>query len=156
MLKGEKKRKGIAGKGQLNDRVINTLQNYYGIKKVIASIHHCSENDNMGERHKFSPSNEKTWCIYQRDEFTAESTYKSSINIPKNIFDLISPIFLHSDLGRDSLLERCLDGQTQNCSEALNQLIWKRCPKDIFVGKIIIEIGVSSAILSFNEGNAGS
>ena len=59
-----------------------------------------------------------------RDKITGESTYKSSINIPKNIIDLISPIFSHSDLGSDSQLERCLHGQTQNCNEALNQLIW--------------------------------
>ena len=30
--------------------------------------------------------------------------------------------------------------------------IWKRCPKDVYVGQQILEIGVSSAILSFNEG----
>ena len=65
----------------------------------------------------------KTWCRYQRDKITGESTDKSSINIPKNIIDLISPIFSHSDLGSDSQLERCLHGQTQNCNEALNQLI---------------------------------
>ena len=53
-----------------------------------------------------------------------ESTYQSSINIPKNIIDLILPIFPHSDLGSDSQLERCLHSQTQNCNEALNQLIW--------------------------------
>ena len=95
------------------------------MKKAIAAIvHHCSDNDNMDERRKFCPCNEKTWCRYQRDNITGESTYKSSINIPKNIIDLISPIFSQSDLGSDSQLERCLQGQTQNCNEALNQLIW--------------------------------
>ena len=95
------------------------------MKKVIAAIvHHCSDNDNMDERRKFCSCTEKTWCRYQRDKITGESTYKSYINIPKNIIDLISPIFSHSDLGSDSQLERCLHGQTQNCNEALNQLIW--------------------------------
>ena len=67
LLKDETKRKGIADKGLLNDRVINTLQNYYGMsirpnkedlygmKKAIAAIvHHCSENDNMDERISFA------------------------------------------------------------------------------------------------------
>ena len=126
------------------------------MKKAIAAIvHHCSDNDNMDERHKFCRCNEKHGVDIKEIKLLGKAPIISNINIPKNICDLTSPIFSHSDLGSDLLLERCLHGQTQNCNEALNQLIWKRCPKDVFVGKITIEIGVSSAILSFNEGNAG-
>ena len=53
---------------------------------------------------------------------------------------------------KDSLLEKCLHGKTQNVNEALNGLI---CPKDVFVSKNVIEIGVSSAIIHFNDGCAG-
>ena len=56
---------------------------------------------------------------------------------------------------KDSLLEKCLHGKTQNVNEALNDLIWKRCPKDAFVSKNVIEIGVSSAVIHFNDGCTG-
>ena len=40
-------------------------------------------------------------------------------------------------------------------NEALNQIIWKRVPKDVFVGGITLDIGVSSAIISYNDGFSG-
>ena len=40
-------------------------------------------------------------------------------------------------------------------NEALNNIIWKRCPKDTFVSRQVIEMGVSSAVISFNSGNQG-
>ena len=48
-----------------------------------------------------------------------------------------------------------MDGETQNVNEALNQLIWKKCPKDVYVGKQTLEIGVASAVISFNDGAVG-
>ena len=30
--------------------------------------------------------------------------------------------------------------------------MWKRCPKDVFVGRTTLEIGVASEIISFNDG----
>ena len=50
---------------------------------------------------------------------------------------------------------RCLHGKTQNNSEALNSLIWKRVPKDVFVGRETVEMGVSSAVIHFNDGVNG-
>ena len=55
------------GEGQLNDRTINTLQNYYRMaihqnnelyqmkKSVAAVVHHCSEAKSMDEQHQFCP-----------------------------------------------------------------------------------------------------
>ena len=60
------------------------------------------------------------------------------------------PIF--KDLGVDALLQKCLHGKTQNPNESLNQIIWKRYPKDIFVERTALSIVVSSAVLSFNDG----
>ena len=31
-------------------------------------------------------------------------------------------------------------------------MIWKRCPKDVYVGQQTLELGISSAVISFNEG----
>ena len=55
-------------------------------------------------------------------------------------------------LSDDKLLERCLHGKTQNNNECLNGVIWKRCSKDVYVGQQTLEMGVNSAVISFNEG----
>ena len=49
-----------------------------------------------------------------------------------------------------------MDGLTQNNNESLNALIWKKCPKDVYVSRNIIEIGVASAVLEFNNGTQGT
>ena len=50
---------------------------------------------------------------------------------------------------------KCLDGLTQNNNESLNTLIWKKCPKDVHVTTNIIETGVASAVLEFDNGTQG-
>ena len=50
---------------------------------------------------------------------------------------------------------KCLHGQTQNANEALNLIIWTRCPKNIFVNRSTLEIGINSAIIHFNNGSIG-
>ena len=48
--------------------------------------------------------------------------------------------------------KKCLDGKTQNNNESINNLIWKICPKDVYVGRTVLEIGTASAVINFNEG----
>ena len=67
----------------------------------------------------------------------------------------MKPIFSHADLGSDTLLGRCLDGETQNANESLNGVIWKRCPKDVYVGSFTLKVAVASAVISFNDGLSG-
>jgi hypothetical protein len=64
--------------------------------------------------------------------------------------EAIKPIF--RDLAKPDLLSKCLHGKTQNVNEALNQLIWKRCPKDLFVGSKTVEMGVADAVATYNDG----
>ena len=45
-------------------------------------------------------------------------------------------------------------GKTQN-KESINNLIWKRCLKDVYVGSTVLEIGTASAVINFNEGFQG-
>ena len=73
--------------------------------------------------------------------------------IPRAVKLKITPIF--EDLSKDELLERCLHGNTQNNNEAINAIIWKKLPKDIFVGRKMLEIGISSAVINFNDGACG-
>ena len=58
-------------------------------------------------------------------------------------------------LSDNKLLERCMHGKTQNNNECLNSVVWKRCPKDIFVGFHTLQMGVCSAIIGFNDGISG-
>ena len=77
------------------------------------------------------------------------------LTIPEAVAKVIKPIFSFTDLAADDLLARCVDGETQNANEALNQVIWKRLPKDVFVGRSTLEIGVYSAIIGYNDGYEG-
>ena len=48
-----------------------------------------------------------------------------------------------------------LHGQTQNPNEALNQIIWNKIPKQVCVVRMVLEIGINSAIIEYNDGAAG-
>ena len=69
--------KHLTGKGRMTDKVINTLQNYYGMairqnkgklysmkKSVAALIHHCSVNDDGEKSHKYCPIAKDSWCKF--------------------------------------------------------------------------------------------
>ena len=77
---------------------------------------------------------------------------KLIIGLPNVVRDAIKPIFM--DLSDDNLFEKCLHGQTQN-NKSLNGVIWKRFPKDVFVGRSTLEMGVTSAVKSFNDRQSG-
>ena len=73
--------------------------------------------------------------------------------MPGFVRDAIKPVFM--DLGDNNIFKKCLHGQTQNNNESLNGVIWKRCPKDVFVGQSTLEMGVASAVINFNHGQSG-
>ena len=52
-------------------------------------------------------------------------------------------------------MKKCLHGETQNSNEALNSIIWNKCPKNVYVGRPVLEMGVHAAVLEFNEGSYG-
>ena len=163
--------KTMSGCGRLTDKAINKMQNYYGMairqnsaaawggdrkkalynmkKSVLAVLWHCTDKAVMEERHKFCPRNEESWCKY----WQKKSDYKSSVNLPEVIHEELLPIFM--SLRADDLLSRCLDGTTQNPNEAFNHIVWKKCPKDTFVSKKVLDIGVASAVIHFNDGFGG-
>ena len=158
--------KGISGRGRLTDKAINTLQNYYGMaircnnddvnvmKRAVCAVpFHCSDVQLETERHKFCPKGENSWCKWQSDKVTGKKEYKKKLNIPKAIREHLQPIF--SDLSSHNLLSKCLHGLTQNVNEALNNIIWKKCPKRSFVQRNILEIATYSALIEFNDGQLG-
>ena len=140
------------------------MQNYYGMairqntndlysmkKAVGAVLYHCSYIPDENIWHQFCPKTADTCCKWQADKLNGTTTYKQKINLPPDIKELLLPIF--KDLSADSLLSKCLHGQTQNQNEALNGVKWKKCPKDVFVCRTVLEIAVFSAVIDFNEGS---
>lgn len=156
--------KTLGGKGRLTENIINKLQNYYGIavrqstgktvyemKKAIGAVlFHCTDAGDPEVRHRMCPRTPDTWCTYQADKINGTSKHVCKAGIPPIVSDAIKPIFI--SLSDDDLLKRCLHGKTQNNNESLNGMIWKRCPKDVFVSKETVEIAVASAIIGFNDG----
>eukprot|EP00112_Aurelia_sp_Birch-Aquarium-sp1_P019844 Seg4999.1 transcript_id=Seg4999.1/GoldUCD/mRNA.D3Y31 product="hypothetical protein" protein_id=Seg4999.1/GoldUCD/D3Y31 len=158
--------KGISGKNRLTKKTINTIQNYYGMairqnldnvytmkKAIFAILFHCSENKDIEDRHKFCPRSADSWCKYQSNKITGESTYKEKISLPLAVRDVLKPIF--TDLSSDHLLEKCVHGLTQNVNEALHGVLWSKCPKETFNARPIVEIAASSAVVNFNDGSKG-
>ena len=91
-----------------------------------------------------------------RNQFSDEKKeYKPKVNIPEKISDIIKPVFGHEDHGSEELLQKCLHGATQNVNESLNNLIWQKCSKLVYVGKRALEFGVNSAVINFNKVNIG-
>jgi len=106
--------KPLSGKGKLTEKVINSMQNYYGlaisqnsnndnlnsdekryaIKKAVGAIlYHSTNFSNVEKRHGFCPRTENTWCKYQSDKITGKLTYKERINLPEWMYDKLTPIF---------------------------------------------------------------
>lgn len=67
--------------------------------------------------------------------------------------EALKPTFLA--LSAPSLLKKCLHGKTQNVNESFNNVVWSRIPKNTFVGKDTLELGVYDSVITFNDGNIG-
>lgn len=65
----------------------------------------------------------------------------------------IKPVY--QALSHPDLLRKCLHGKTQNVNESLNNVVWSRIPKNVFVGKDTLELGVRDAVIVSNDGNVG-
>ena len=94
------------------------------------------------------PKTAITWWKYQAAKLNG-TNYTEKPGLPIIIRNKILPTF--KELSDETLLEKCLHRSTQNNNECINGVIWKQIPKDIFVGRIVLEIGVRSAVLSFND-----
>ena len=154
--------KGLGGQGQLTDRMIDRLQNYYGIAirsnsgelkqmqdAVFAVLFHCASSKSQNF-HNYCPQGKSSWCVYQRDKANGTNNYVPGPGLSMNVIKHVKPIF--KDLGNAELLSKCLHGQTQNQNESFNAMIWKRIPKTTYVGLDQFELGVFDAVAHFNIG----
>ena len=99
------------------------------------------------------PRTSESWCKYQADKINNTNTYNHKPELPIVMKDAIKNIFM--DLSDIDLPKKCLHGKTQNNNEGINAIIWKRCPKDVYVGLTVPEIGTASAVINFSDGMVG-
>ena len=162
LRKLKKTKKGMGGRGNLTDFMIDKLQNYYGIairsnignlkgmkKGIYASLFHCSSSKKRN-LHDHCPDGPESWCRYKKDVANKTKLYKPGPGLPDHIIAELKPIY--ERLSNDELLKRCLDGKTQNQNESLNGMIWDRLPKGVFVGSDVLHVGVYDAVSHFNIG----
>ena len=162
----KQKNKALGGRGKLTNSVIDRLQNYYGIairsnignlsgmkNGVLASLFHvASSKEHL--YHSYCPEGENSWCNFNKDKVTGQSTHKHGPGLPVSVIAKIKPIY--KDLSSDELLNKCLHGKTQNHNECLNGMIWERLPKTRFCSLVQLELGVYDAIANFNIGRKAS
>ena len=124
--------KKISGTGRLTKKVIDELQNYYGMgirsnvgdlhgimMALQATLHHMTSTDDQPFHHK-CPEGENCWCSYNKAKAHNElDEYKQGFDaIPQAIVQLLKPIY--NQLGSRLLLSKCLLGYTQNANESLH------------------------------------
>ena len=63
----------------------------------------------------------------------------------------IKPVF--DQLSSNALLERCVDGFTQNAAESFNSVSWNLCPKRTFVGSTTVDLCAGLAVITYNDGH---
>ena len=164
LRKLKKENTGFGGKGKLTDGMIDKLQNYYGIairsnvdnlegmkKAIIASLFHCIASKDR-PLHDHCPEGASSWCRYNHNKANGVSNanYKHGPGLPLPIIHKVKDVY--SRLSNNELLEKCLHGKTQNQNESLNGMIWQRIPKEVFVGREMLEFGMNDAISYFNMG----
>lgn len=159
--------KTVGGKGRLTDKVIDKIQNYYGnairrnagdlkqMKNDIWAIYHHMIRDDSQKlevQHKLCPKSSDTWCKFWQDKTNNTSNYNESSRLPEIFRTELKPLFTR--LSDDDLLGRCLRGLTQNQNEAVNGILWAKCPKNKFCGRRRIVTAVCETIGTFNTGAA--
>ena len=158
--------KSVGGKGRLTDKVIDKMQNLYGkaIREnkgdlkgmqtsISAILNHMvkSEKLPLEQQHKHCPKSPNTWCKFWKDKQDKTQLYKEGNRLPEVFMKELQPIFTR--LSNDGLLNRCLQGMTQNQNEAANGMLWSRCPKTRFCGARRVRIAVCETVAVFNTGS---
>ena len=84
--------KGLGGRGNLTERVIDELQNYFGIaipsnvgnlngmkKSVLASLFHVASSEKASYHDAYCPQGPESWCAAQRDKANGTQLYKKDL-----------------------------------------------------------------------------
>ena len=117
---------------------------------IWATLKHKSSTD-TNPQHDSCPPWDDSWCTWQKAKAQgklAEYSHKPALS--DDVLSEITPI--HEGLSSENLLQRCIEGFTQNNNESLNALIWSFAPKQVFSGAMTVKIASYLAESIFNEG----
>ena len=115
----------------------------------LASLFHDASNRDNMYHYPHCPSGSDSWWKYNADiEPKTPKLIKLGKIFQKTLF--IKKSFL--ELCKDTELEKCLHGKSQNANEIFNGTIWERVPKNTFVTlpNLKFELGVYDAVAHFN------
>lgn len=164
-MKGKKLQDGktVGGKGRLTDKIIDKMQNFFGqairnnsgFKErmktdIFAILKHMVKDDKtpLDQQHHNCPKDSSSWCKYWKQR----ECYDDDKRLPSAFYDELKPIFHR--LSADGLLDRCMLGLTQNQNEAINGILWSKCPKRKFCGRQKLLLAVAETVCEFNTGVA--
>ena len=111
------------------------------MKQDISAIlrHRLSTDENPN--HSLCPDGVDAWCKYKRNPLQ----YKHTNPLPNAAAVHIKPVF--DRLSKDKLLNRCVEGYTQNAAESFTNLLWHFCPTNTVVGMVPLNISKSFAVI---------
>ena len=112
--------KKLSGQSRLTEKIINKLQNYYGIAirstchenvhslkvAIGAALYHRSTASSEEARRHFCPTGEDSWCKYHANK----DTYRPKLGLSIAIREFMKPLFM--ELSDEKLLAKCLHGKT--------------------------------------------
>eukprot|EP00794_Sanderia_malayensis_P001972 gene1972-biopygen1792 len=141
-------KKSISGKGKLSQIKVKKIQNCYGkvikyhaedtklCQPRIMAIFHLSSTD-TNPKHVHCPPGESSWCFWYRANAKGEEPgpHKAQWILPPVVGSRLVPIFQR--LSDEKLIKRCARKKTPHPNESLHQIVWKICPKAIYVGQKI-------------------
>lgn len=151
-FRGGRSYKGIGGAAGLTRKAIRQIQGHYGgairgnvgdmgkMKIAVMAIwkHRGKDHSDCGD-----------WC----PALSGDVDRANRNSLPKFVLKVIKPVF--EALSDDSLLSKCTHGGMQNSNESFHHLIWNRCPKSVFVGRMRLAVAVYDAAIVYNEGEMG-
>ena len=160
--------KTVGGAGRLTDKAIDQMQTYYGyairnnvgIEDIACAIwaiyYHmiCGPSDeSLDDQHLYCPDGPVSWCKYKNDKINHRDNYNRKKCLPYVFRQELVHIF--SRLSTSELLNSCSKGLTQNQNESLNNVVWSKCSKRVFVGVHRFKLAVCEAVITFNDGAKG-
>ncbi|GFW45278.1 uncharacterized protein TNCV_4733861 [Trichonephila clavipes] len=119
------------------------------MSKSIWAIYFHKLSTDENPQHVLCPMGEESWCGYNKSIVSGEK-YTHKHSLPEPVLFKIKNFF--RDLTAKELLLKCLHGRTQNPNESFNNCVWNRVPKNTFVSKRTLQMGVMDAVICFNEG----
>ena len=157
---------GGSGYGRLTDKTITKHGNYYrkaikdhpndvkGMKSAILSILYHAMSTDKKPQHFKCPEGPESCCFYNRMKAKNETPGSHKLHLGSPLDEKLAKdiIPVYQKMANESLLERCLEGKTQNSNESLHASIWNFVPKTTFVSQRKIWIAVSKAVARKNLG----